>query len=252
MARFTGKTVLVTGGAGGLGLAIGETFAKDGASVVLVDIDGERLADTVTVQQAKGHAVSGIAADLSDETAIAALAAEFGEQHDRLDVLVNNAGLAYGEIARGFFGLGLAKWQRFLTINTIAPLLLAEALREPLAKAKGLIVNQSSMASYVPATAYGITKSALNAVTFALANQLAGEGVRCVAIAPGMMETEASADALGEEQMEGLTGMQLAPHRRGSPQDIANMCAFVASDEGSFVNNQALSVDAGNRMRGFR
>ena len=252
MARFAGRTVLVTGGAGGLGLAIGETFAADGAEVVLVDRDEARLADAVAALVAGGHAVSGLAADLSDETAIAALAARFMESHDRLDVLVNNAGLAYGEIAHGFFGLGLAKWQRFLTINTIAPLLLAEALRDPLAKAGGLIINQSSMASYVPGTAYGITKAALNAVTFGLASQLGGQGIRCVAIAPGMMETEASAAALGEEQIAGLTAMQLAPARRGSPRDIATLCAFLASDEGGFINNEVISVDAGSRIRGFR
>ncbi len=249
--RFSGKTVLVTGSAGGLGRAIAESFAGEGAALVLVDIDAARLDATRDEMAAAGHQVMAIAADLSDEAAIARIATEFARQHDSLDVLVNNAGLAYGEVSTGFFGLGLDKWQLYFTVNTIAPLLLAEALRAPLAAAKGLIINQSSMASYVPGTAYGITKSALNAVTFALASQLAGDGIRCAAVAPGMMETEANIAALGKEQIAGLTSMQLAPARSGGATDIANACLFLASEEGSFVNNTVLNVDAGHRMRGF-
>jgi 3-oxoacyl-[acyl-carrier protein] reductase len=252
MARFTGKTVLVTGGAGGLGLAIAGAFAGEGAAIVLLDRDGARLADAVGALQGKGARASAITADLSVEGDLIAAARTFCESHDRLDVLVNNAGLAYGEVATGFFGLGMAKWQNFLTVNTVAPLLLAEHLRSPLAAARGVIVNQSSMASQMPATAYGITKSALNAVTFALANQLAPDGIRCVGIAPGLMETEASMGALGDEAMGRLTAMQLAPARRGLPADIANACLFVASDEGGFINNTVLPVDGGNRMRGYK
>ena len=249
MADFAGKTVLVTGGAGGLGRAIGEAFLERGAEVVLADIDGERLAATCAEL---GKGASAIAVDLADEASIHALAKTFAETRERLDVLVNNAGLAYGAVATELFGLGMADWQRYLTVNTVAPLLLAEALRAPLAKAAGLIVNQSSMASYVPGTAYGVTKAALNAVTFGLAMQLGAEGIRCVAIAPGMMETEASREALGTEMIQGLAAMQLAPSRQGTPRDIANLCLFLASEEGSFINNEVISVDGGHRMRGFR
>ena len=252
MARFDGKTVLVTGGAGGLGLTIASAFAAEGAELVLLDVDSDRLAGAVESLEAKGAAASAIAADLSDEGAIRSAAEKFCAAHGVLDVLVNNAGLAYGEVATGFFGLGMAKWQHFLAVNTIAPLLLAEHLRDPLAKARGVIINQSSMASQLPGTAYGVTKSALNAVTFALASQLGAAGIRCVGIAPGLMETEASATALGDETMARLTAMQLTPARRGLPDDIAHACLFVASEEGSFINNVLLPVDGGNRMRGFR
>ncbi|MCJ1961655.1 SDR family NAD(P)-dependent oxidoreductase [Novosphingobium mangrovi (ex Hu et al. 2023)] len=252
MARMEGKTVLVTGAAGGLGFAIARTFADEGAHAVLVDRDAQRLAQSVEELRAAGASCSSLVADLSEEDSIRALADEVCTAHASLDVLVNNAGLAYGEIASGFFGLGFAKWQHYLAVNTLAPLLLAEHLRAPLARARGLIINQSSMASNVPGTAYGVTKAALNAVTFGLASQLAGEGVRCVAIAPGMMETEASTGALGDEAMARLTGMQLAPSRPGSPSDIAEACLYLASREGSFLNNLVLPVDAGNRLRGYR
>ncbi|MBH0114633.1 SDR family oxidoreductase [Novosphingobium sp. YJ-S2-02] len=252
MARFEDSTVMVTGAAGGLGLAIATAFAVEGAHVVLVDRDAGRLEEAAQALRAQGATCEAHPADLGDEAAIVQLCAAFCDAHERLDVLVNNAGLAYGEVANGFFGLGLAKWQHFLAINAIAPLLLAEHLRAPLARAGGLIVNQSSMASHVPGTAYGVTKATLNAMTFGLASQLAGDGIRCVAIAPGLMETQASLGALGEDTMRGLTEMQLAPARRGTPEDIANACLFLASKEGSFINNTVLPVDAGNRLRGYR
>ncbi len=255
MERFADRTVMVTGAAGGLGLAIARAFAAEGASVVLVDRDADRLdgaLDQVRAEGGEGRAHGTHVVDLADEDSIRALARSFEERHTRLDVLVNNAGLAYGDIASGFFGLGMARWQTYLAINTLAPLLLAEHLRKVLAAAKGVIINQSSMASHVPGTAYGITKSALNAVTFALASQLAPDGIRCVAIAPGMMATEASTAALGEEAMARLTAMQLAPARGGVPEDIAHACLFLASPEGSFINNTILPVDAGNRLRGYR
>lgn len=252
MGGFTGKNVLVTGGAGGLGRAIGEAFAAEGAALVLVDIDGERLAATCKDLADQGHAVTAITADLSDEAAIRSVGAKLAEAHDRLDVLVNNAALAYGEIAHGFLGLGMEKWQRFFTINTIAPLLLAEAVKPQLAAAKGLIVNQCSMAAYVPGTAYGVTKAALAAMNFAMASHFAADEVRVVGIAPGLMATEANQQSLPPETHERLRAMQLAPKRGGTPQDIANACVFAASEEGSFLNNTILNVDGGHQMRGWR
>ncbi|MET0251768.1 MAG: SDR family oxidoreductase, partial [Novosphingobium sp.] len=161
------------------------------------------------------------------------------------------AGLHMGEIARGFFGLGMAKWQYFYAVNVIGPLLLAEAVRPALANAGGLIINKSSMASYEPQTAYGITKASLNLFTHAMANQFAGDGVRCVAIAPGLMITEATRASLGEDKWQELMSKQLVK-RSGTTEDIANLGVFLASEEGSFINNQVILCDGGNKMRGFR
>jgi 3-oxoacyl-[acyl-carrier protein] reductase len=171
--------------------------------------------------------------------------------HAKLDVLINNAGLHLGEIARGFFGLGQAKWQHFFAVNTIGPLLLAEALRPALAKAKGLIINKSSMASYVPQTAYGITKASLNIFTHAMAAQFGVDEIRCVAIAPGLMETEAAKGGVETDNWERLKAMQ-SVKRQGTAEDIANLGVFLASHEGSFINNQVILCDGGNQMRGFR
>ena len=249
--EFAGKTVLVTGGAAGLGRAYALAFGSKGAHLILAEINEPGMVETKALVESVGGTAECHRCDMSSEADIQALGAAVSAGHDRLDVLINNAGLHLGEIARGFWGLGQAKWQHFFAINTIGPMLLAEALRAPLAKAKGLIINKSSMASYNPATAYGITKASLNVFTHAMATQFGADEIRCVAIAPGLMETPAAKSGVADDNWERLKAMQ-AGKRQGTAEDIANLGVFLASDEGSFVNNQVILCDGGNQMRGFR
>lgn len=249
--RFDGKTVMVTGGAAGLGRAFALAFAREGAHLILADLNDAGMAEGKALVEAEGATAECHRADLSNENEIETLSAAMLATHDRIDVLINNAGLHAGEIARGFLGLGQAKWRHFFDVNCFAPLLLAEALRPALAKAKGLIVNQSSMASYAPATAYGITKGTLNLFTNAMAAQFAADEIRCVGIAPGLMETPAARDGVADANWERLRGMQQVK-RQGTADDIANLGVFLASPEGSFINNQIVLCDGGNALRGFR
>jgi 3-oxoacyl-[acyl-carrier protein] reductase len=249
--KFAGKTVLVTGGAAGLGRAYALAFGREGAHLILADINAAGLAESKTLVEGVGGTAEVHRTDMSVEADIQALGAAVLAAHEKIDVLINNAGLHAGEIARGFFGLGQAKWQYFFAVNTIGPMLLAEALRPALAKAQGVIINKSSMASYNPATAYGITKASLNVFTHAMAMQFGQDGIRCVAIAPGLMETEAARGGVADENWERLKAMQ-SVKRQGTAEDIANLGVFLASDEGSFVNNQVILCDGGNQLRGFR
>ena len=249
--EFAGKTVLVTGGAAGLGRAYALAFGSRGAHLILADIAEPGMVETRALVESVGGTAECHALDMADEAAITAAAAKVLAGHHKLDVLINNAGLHLGEIARGFFGLGQAKWQHYFAVNTIGPLLLAEALRPALARAKGLIINKSSMASYNPATAYGITKASLNVFTHAMAVQFGADEIRCVAIAPGLMETPAAKTGVADDNWERLKAMQ-SVKRQGTAQDIANLGVFLASDEGSFINNQVILCDGGNQMRGFR
>jgi 3-oxoacyl-[acyl-carrier protein] reductase len=249
--RFSGKTVLVTGAAGGLGRAYALAFGREGAHLILADINQVGLAESQRLVEAAGASASVHRLDMAIEVEIEAFGREVLARHERVDVLINNAGLHAGEIARGFFGLGQAKWQYFFAVNTIGPLLLAEALRPALARAKGLIINKSSMASYNPATAYGITKAALNVLTHAMAMQFGADEIRCVGIAPGLMQTEAARNGVADDNWERLKSMQ-SVKRQGTAEDIANLGVFLASDEGGFVNSQVILCDGGNQMRGFR
>ena len=249
--RFAGKTVLVTGGAAGLGRAHALAFAHEGAALILADTDEAGMAESQRLIEEVGSTASVHRVDLAVETEITVFAAAVLANHDKLDVLINNAGLHLGEIARGFFGLGQAKWQHYFAVNVLAPLLLAEALRPALAAAKGLILNKSSMASYTPSTAYGITKASLNVFTHAMASQFGADGIRCVGIAPGLMETPAAKGGVEADNWARLMAMQ-SVEREGTAEDIANLAVFLASAEGSFVNNQTILCDGGNALRGFR
>lgn len=251
MPRFTGKIVLVTGGAAGLGREYATRFGAEGAHLILADINADGMEETRALVEAGGSTAECHVCDMSKEADIQALGAAVTAGHEKLDVLINNAGLHMGEIARGFFGLGMDKWHYFYAVNVIGPLLLAEAVRPALKAAKGLIINKSSMASYQPQTAYGITKASLNVFTHAMANQFGTDDIRCVAIAPGLMETPASKEGVEAANWDRLKAMQQVK-RQGTAADIANLGMFLASEEGSFINNQVILCDGGNQLRGFR
>ena len=127
--------------------------------LALVDIDEGGLAETAALLRECGGVCEAQRVDLADEAQIRQFGVRLCRAHPRLDVLVNNAGLAYGEIASGFTDLSQEKWLRYFAINAVAPLLLGQAVRPALAAAKGNVINITSMASYMPATAYGVTKA---------------------------------------------------------------------------------------------
>ena len=251
LKRFESKLVLITGAAGGMGQAFARRFAAEGASLIMTDVEENGLEHAAAALRAQGASCSTHRIDLAVESEIHELAAQLSARHGQLDVLINNAGLAYGEVAHSFETLSQAKWLRFLSINTVAPLLLAQALRAPLAKARGAVVNISSMASYVPATAYGVTKAALNAMTFGMANVFGGDGIRVNAIAPGVMETPASRAHLPPGTYERIQSQQVLK-LDGTAEDIAALAAFLASEDARFITCEVVSCDAGNRMRGWR
>ena len=249
--RFKDKVVVVTGAAGGLGRGLALGFARQGARLVLADRDAAGLAQTRAQLGAMQAESSVHTADLAIEGDIHTLAAEITRLHPKIDVLINNAGLAYGEIATGFEMLSQAKWLHFLAVNTVAPLLLAHALRKSLAAAPGVIINQSSMASYMPGTAYGVTKSALNAMTYGMARNFAKEGIRVNAIAPGLMETPANRAGIAPEHYDHIQSMQWLK-LEGGPDDIVALALFLASADARFITNDIVHCDAGHPYRGWR
>ena len=249
--RFADRLVLITGAGGGLGRALALGFAREGARLILTDVDESGMRETAALAGKEGATSSTHRVDLAAEREIEAFGAEILRMHPRIDVLYNNAGIAYGEITHAFEQLSQEKWLRFLAINTIAPLILARSIRPALAAAKGVILNQSSMASFVPATAYGVTKAALNSITYGMAHFFAADGIRVNAIAPGLMETPANRSALSAETYARVQGTQLLK-LHGTPQDIVALALFLASDEARFIDCEIVSCDAGSSIRGWR
>lgn len=252
MNRYKDKLILITGAAGGMGQAFAKRFSDEGARLILTDVNEAGLDKVAAPLREKGVECSIHAFDLGSENEIKQFATNICEKHGTLDVLINNAGLAYGEVAHGFADLTQEKWLRFFNINTISPLLLAQALRPALVKATGVVINITSMASYTPGTAYGITKAALNAMTFGMANEFGKDGIRVTAIAPGLMETPASRASLPEGYFERLQGQQALPKLAGTAEDIAALAAFLASEDARFITSETVICDAGNRLRGWQ
>jgi NAD(P)-dependent dehydrogenase (short-subunit alcohol dehydrogenase family) len=249
--RFKGKIVLVTGSAGGLGRDFALGLARESARLVLADVNEAGMQETAAALRAVGAESSVHRVDLAVESDIHAFAAEIARIYPRVDVLINNAGLAYGDIAFEFETLSQEKWLHFFSINTVAPLLLAHALREPLASGPGVIINQSSMASYMPGTAYGVTKAALNAMSYGMARSFAKEGIRVTSIAPGLMETPANRAGLPPEHYNHIQSLQLLK-LHGRPDDITALALFLASDDARFITNEIVHCDAGHPFRGWR
>ncbi|MES2488220.1 MAG: SDR family oxidoreductase [Pseudomonadota bacterium] len=249
--RFSNRLVLITGAAGGMGQAFAKSFAEEGAALILTDVDEAGLKQFAADLKAQGVTCSSYAVDLADARELKDFTVQVCKRYPELDVLINNAGLAYGEIATGLVDISQEKWLVYLSINTVAPLLLAQGLRTSLAAAKGVVLNISSMASYVPGTAYGVTKAALNAMTFAMAGVFGSDHIRVNAIAPGVMETEAV-----KTQMSAATHMRIQAQQmlnlNGTPEDIAKLALFLASDDARFITNETILCDAGNRIRGWR
>ena len=249
MQRFANKHVMISGAGGGLGRAFADAFAAEGGALILTDVDERALQVTAAALRDRQVACSTYCLDLASEDDIARFGAEISRAHSRIDVLVNNAGIAYGEITTGFAELTQAKWLRYFAVNSIAPLLLAQAVR-PLLKA-GVILNVTSMASYVPGTAYGVTKAALNAMTYGMASAFANDEVRVVAIAPGLMETAASKSELTPETYARIQAQQMLK-LDGTAHDVTSLALFLASDDAHFINCEIINCDGGNRVRGWR
>lgn len=250
--RFVGKTIIITGAAGGLGRAYALGFAREGGHVIGADIARDGLAETSRKVIEAGGSAEHVFVDMGSEETIRAFADTIAARHPRVDVLINNAGIAYGEVSRSFAELDQASWLRFLAVNSVGPLLLAQALRPQLRDARGVVLNQSSMASFSPGQAYGVTKATLNAMTYGMAQAFAGDAIRVNAIAPGLIETDAARGYLDDQTWSYLQGLQLMRDAKGSSDDVVALALFLASDEGRFINCDVVSCDGGSTLRGWR
>ncbi|MBW2424279.1 MAG: SDR family NAD(P)-dependent oxidoreductase, partial [Deltaproteobacteria bacterium] len=189
--ELEGKVAIVTGaggaGVGGLGVVYAQALAEAGAAVVVSDIDGEAAERVASELVTEGYRAVGVRADVSVESDVISLVAAGQEAFGGIDILVNNAGLARGKWSEGL-ELSAEDWETIMAVNTLAPLLCTRACRASMvARGGGVVVNQTSMAAYMEAGAYSVTKLALIGMTRILSAELGSDNIRVNAIAPGVM-----------------------------------------------------------------
>ena len=246
--RLAGKTALVTGAATGVGRAVAERFATEGASVVLFGLGGAEL--EAAARGCGGVAVAGDVTQGADiGRAITACAG-------RLDIVVNAAGVIALDTPATVED---ETWHRVFAVNVEGPMAVCRAALPLLVAVKGCIVNVASVAAFNPSpntSAYAASKSALVSYTRSLAHAHGADGVRANCVAPGWvrtpmseMEMRLAADASGataEGEFEALAA-RIALRRVAAPAEIAACCLFLASDDASFVTGIALIADGGGR-----
>ncbi|NMM07969.1 glucose 1-dehydrogenase [Polaromonas sp.] len=248
MFDLQGKVALVTGGNGGIGLAMARGLADAGARVAVVGRNPVKLLAAVASlgQQGKESQAKAYAVDVCDEAAVSTLMAQLIEDFGRLDILVNNAGI---NIRKQVQDLSLTEWNAVMDTNLTSAFLCSRTAFPHLKKQGGKVINIGSMTSIFGASfapAYSASKGGIVQLTRALATAWAADNIQVNAILPGWIDTELTQKARAE--VNGLNERILArtpAGRWGKPQDLAGIAVFLSSAASDFITGTAIPVDGG-------
>lgn len=240
--RFKNKVVLVTGAAHGIGRAIALRFGSEGAQVIVNDVNAQGTEDTVRAIISNGGLAFAGAADVSDKSQVDQLFDTVLERFGKVDVLVNNAGLI--NVERHFLEGDEDWWDRVLAVNLKSVFLCSLRAAQVMARRRqGVIINMSSggaTRSHRAMAAYDASKGGIEALTRAMALDLAPYGIRVNALVPGSIDTQGMSPEIKRER-----GQTIPMGRVGEPEELAGPAAFLASDDASYVNGHILVVDGG-------
>lgn len=246
--RFSGKTALVTGAAQGIGRAIAERFASEGANVVLLDIDGDLAERTAGELRAQGGSAEAIGGDIARREDVRNAVERSLERFGRLDILAANAGIAD---AQPFVDMEETSWRRVIDVNLTGTFFcLQEAARAMISAGGGaMVATASTNAFWVESNmaAYNASKGGIVALVKSAAFDLGVHNIRVNAVAPGMIRTRAN--YITEDPVAGpeyLKGVPLG--RFAEPAEMAAVVAFLASDDASYVSGELLVADAGTTI----
>lgn len=241
-----GKVAIITGGAGGIGQVTARIMVGRGARVIIADIDLERAR---TVAAEFGAAGLAVAVDLAGEDSVVAMVSRTVDHFGRLDILHNNAAIA-GEIVAADGSLGEMQtwvWDKIFSVNCRGTMIATREALPHLVATRGAIVNTVSglgLQGHVRQTAYGATKAALIQLTRSVATTYGPKGVRCNAVAPGLILTPTTAKDFPVHWRKNVED-ETPRGSVGAPEDIAEAVAFLASDAARNITGQTLVSDGG-------
>lgn len=247
MISLSGKTAFVTGSAQGIGKAIAFKMAEAGASIVIGDVNQEKIDATVAEFTAKGFACMGQICDVTNpesvETLVKAAQAKFG----KIDILVNNAGITQDTL---FMRMEADKWNRVLEVNLTGAFHTTKAVIRDMAKNRfGRVINISSVVGVIGNIGqanYAASKAGMIGFTKSIAKEYASRNITANAVAPGFIETGMTHVLTEEVKEEFFRSIPLK--RMGSPDDVANAVVFLASDNAAYITGQVIHVDGGMVM----
>jgi 3-oxoacyl-[acyl-carrier protein] reductase len=247
MHSLNGRVALVTGASQGIGHACALTLARAGAQVALAARNSAKLAEVAAEIEAAGGKAASFELDLANEESIKACAKSAIAQFGKIEILVNNGGITRDSL---MLRMKLADWDAVLATNLTGAFLLTQAVSTSMLKARwGRIVNITSVVGETGQAGqvnYAASKAGLIGLTKSLARELASRNITVNAVAPGYISTPMT-DVLNDQQRTAML-TQIPLDRAGTPQDVANAVAFLASDEASYITGHVLDVNGGMYM----
>ncbi|MDX6284766.1 MAG: hypothetical protein QOG53_251 [Frankiales bacterium] len=252
MRGLNGKTVVIAGGAGGIGTATSLRLASEGANVVVGDLDGDAAAAVVKEIESNSGTAVATPVDISDQTSVQALVELALSTYGGIDGFhANAADLSIIGQDSDVLDVDLEIFDRTIAVNLRGHVLCTRAALPHLLERKGAMVYTTSAAAYIgepERPSYAIAKAGITALTRHVASKWGKKGIRANAIAPGLVLSPNVYDTIGTEFQEfALAGTR--SERLGYPEDIAGMVAFLMSDDGAWINGQIISVDGGATLR---
>jgi 3-oxoacyl-[acyl-carrier protein] reductase len=246
MFELTGKVALVTGASRGIGRAIAEHLARQGASVVAA-ARGDHASATAAAINEQGGSANAISIDVTDRTALEALPGSIVDRHGRLDIIVSNAGITRDNL---LMRMKRAEWDDVIATNLTAFFTLAQAAMRPMLKQRnGRIIAISSVvgqAGNAGQANYAASKAGLIGFAKALAREVASRNITVNVIAPGFIDTEMTRAIAERAQVDWSAQIPLG--RLGQVADVAAAACFLASDEAAYITGQVLAVNGGMYM----
>ncbi|MEO7412608.1 MAG: glucose 1-dehydrogenase [Opitutaceae bacterium] len=246
--KLKGKIAFITGAARGIGRGIAETFADEGADVVITDIDtGAAAAEVAAYVRGKGRRALVLKCDVASRQEVEAAIAQAWKELGPIDILVNNAGI---ETIIPFLEITDEQWTRLTDINQRGPWLCSQVFckRAIEAKRSGAIINLGSIQAgkALPGrTHYAPTKIAMEALTRNMSSEVAPLGIRVNCIHPGLIDTDMTTWVMKSPEILPIVIAQISAARAGQPREVGTVAAFLASDEAVYVTGQSIYVDGG-------